>query len=306
MGDYLTPGSCPVLRSVVNTLLIVIPLLVAFSIGTLSYMILRSLDIQRGARAILRAGKQPIPFTEQLVPILRLIIVPARLKIRWATKEVQIRLLHAGLPWTIEDYIGLRWMVLWLAIISGMGFGFWRDWDIVGQFLVVLVVVTGWIGPDIWLTWQVERRQIDVDLALPNLLDRFALSLEAGTSFDLALKRIVVNFPGLLGADLRRMVRQLDRGYPRAEALDELAERNPSQDLRAFIAAVKQADRLGTSLVRALRVQTELHRSLRRRRAEEASRRLPILIIFPLVFFFLPALLIVYLAPPILHLFLGF
>jgi tight adherence protein C len=187
-----------------------------------------------------------------------------------------------------------------------MGFGFWRGWDIVGQFLVVLVVVTGWIGPDIWLTWQVERRQIDVDLALPNLLDRFALSLEAGTSFDLALKRIVVNFPGLLGADLRRMVRQLDRGYPRAEALDELAERNPSQDLRAFIAAVKQADRLGTSLVRALRVQTELLRSRRRRRAEEASRRLPILIIFPLVFFFLPALLIVYLAPPILHLFLGF
>ncbi len=306
MGDYLTPGSCPVLRFVVNTLIIVIPLLVAFIIGTLGYVILRSFDIQRGARAILRAGKQPIPFTEQLVPILRLIIVPTKLKIRWATKEVQIRLLHAGLPWNIEDYIGFRWMVLWLAIISGMGFGFWRGWDIVGQFLVVLAVVTGWIGPDIWLTWQVERRQIDVDLALPNLLDRFALSLEAGTSFDLALKRIVVNFPGLLGADLRRMVRQLDRGYPRAEALDELAERNPSQDLRAFIAAVKQADRLGTSLVRALRVQTELLRSRRRRRAEEASRRLPILIIFPLVFFFLPALLIVYLAPPILHLFLGF
>jgi len=101
------------------------------------------------------------------------------------------------------------------------------------------------------------------------------------------------------------LVRQLDRGHGRAEALDELSERIPSQDLRSFSAAVKQADRLGTSLAKTLRVQTDLLRARRKRRAQEASRRLPILIVFPLVFFFLPSLLIIYLAPPLLHLFLG-
>jgi tight adherence protein C len=91
----------------------------------------------------------------------------------------------------------------------------------------------------------------------------------------------------------------------RSATLVELGERVPSQDLNGFVASVRQADRLGTSLAKALRVQTGLLRARRRRRAQEASRRLPVLIIFPLVFFFLPALLIVYLAPPILHLFLG-
>jgi tight adherence protein C len=101
------------------------------------------------------------------------------------------------------------------------------------------------------------------------------------------------------------MVRQLELGHPRNAALLHLAESVPSQDLHAFSAAVNQADRLGTSLAKTLRVQTMLLRARRRRRAQEASRRLPILIIFPLVFLFLPALLIIYLAPPLLHLFLG-
>ncbi|HSB90228.1 MAG TPA: type II secretion system F family protein, partial [Anaerolineales bacterium] len=94
-------------------------------------------------------------------------------------------------------------------------------------------------------------------------------------------------------------------GHSRSAALLEMGERNPSDDLRAFAAAVRQADRLGTSLAKSLRIQSGLLRDRRRRRAQEAGRRLPVLIVFPLVFFFLPALLIVYLAPPLLHLFLG-
>jgi tight adherence protein C len=148
---------------------------------------------------------------------------------------------------------------------------------------------------------RIEQRQLDVDIALPDFLDRLALGLESGLGFEIALRRTAADFSGLLGEELRWMVRQLDRGHGRAESLEALSGRIPSQDLRAFSAAVKQADRLGTSLARTLRVQTALLRS----RRKEASRRLPILIVFPLVFFFLPSLLIIYLAPPLLHIFLG-
>jgi tight adherence protein C len=161
------------------------------------------------------------------------------------------------------------------------------------------------MGPDIWLRWVTEKREREVDLALPDFLDRMSLGLDAGLSFQIALQRTAANFPGVLGEELRRMVRQLERGYSRPRALEELDERTPSQELRAFAAAVKQSERLGTSLARSFRVQTELLRARRRRRAQEASRRLPILIVFPLVVFFLPSLLIIYLAPPLLHLFLG-
>jgi tight adherence protein C len=145
---------------------------------------------------------------------------------------------------------------------------------------------------------------MEVDLSLPDFMDRLALVLEAGLGFEVALRRTSSGYPGLLGAELQRTIRQLDRGLSRSAGLVELGERVPSLDLNAFVAAVRQADRLGTSLAKALRVQTGLLRARRRRRAQEASRRLPILIVFPLVFF-LPALLIIYLAPPLLHLFLG-
>ena len=151
----------------------------------------------------------------------------------------------------------------------------------------------------------IHRGLEELELHLGRTGNRLSLALEAGLGFEVALRRSAERYPGRLGEELRRMVRQLDRGHARGAALEEMAGRNPSEDLRAFAAAVRQADRLGTSLARALRVQSGLLRDRRRRRAQEAGRRLPVLIVFPLVFFFLPALLIVYLAPPLLHLFLG-
>ncbi len=180
-----------------------------------------------------------------------------------------------------------------------------RQPNLLSLFLVGLILVAGITGPGLWLELRAERRRAEIDLALPDFLDRLALGLDAGLSFELAFRRTATKFRHLLGAEMRRVTRQIDRGLARTLALDELGQRNPSPDLQTFVATVKQAEILGTSLARSLRVQTELLRARRRRRAEEASRRLPVLVVFPLVLFFLPALLIIYLAPPLLHLFLG-
>jgi pilus assembly protein TadC len=287
----------------VNELVLYVSVLVASAVAILTYTLLSFMGVWLVRREEHRLRAKPILFVERLVTVLRLIAVPEGIRRRWSTAEIEVRLLHAGLSWGVEEYAALRWSVLWLSLGAALGLVVWREWDLVGQFLALLMIVSGVVGSEVWLTRQVERRQLEVDLALPNLLDRLALGLEAGLGFDLAIQRIAQNLPGLLGSDLRLMVRQLERGHHRDQALDELAGRNPSTDLRAFITAVKQSDRLGTSLAKALRMQTDLLRARRRRRAEEASRRLPILIIFPLVFFFLPALMIVYLAPPVLHLF---
>jgi len=224
---------------------------------------------------------------------------------RSATTGIRDQLKHAGLSWEARDFAALRWLSLWLGVIAGVALVLIREWDLVGGFLGAVIVGVGWFGPAIWLGARVDRRQMEVDLSLPDFMDRLALVLEAGLGFEVALRRTASGYPGLLGAELQRTIRQLDRGLSRSAALVELGERVPSLDLTAFVAAVRQADRLGTSLAKALRVQTGLLRARRRRRAQEASRRLPILIVFPLVFFFLPALLIIYLAPPLLHLFLG-
>jgi tight adherence protein C len=250
------------------------------------------------------AGRQ-ISLAERITPLLKFVPLPEALFRGWFSKIGELRLMHSGMPWSVRDFAALRWLLLLGSIAFGVLLGIWRGWDLFGWFLAIALMVAGFYGPQMWLDWRVERRQMDIDNELPYFMDRLTLGMEAGLGFETALRRVAERYPGLLGDELRRMVRQLDRGHPRGQALEELSERNPSPDLGAFVAAVRQTDRLGTSLARILRVQTELLRSRRRRRAEEASRRLPILIVFPLVFFFLPALLIVYLAPPILHLFLG-
>ncbi len=255
-----------------------------------------------------KPSQQPVyakHWSSRILPYLEVIPVPIALLTRWGDSDTRVTLLHAGLNWSARAYVAFRWVLLWLAAALSMVVGITNRWSLVSQFIGLVFLVTAYYGPKVWLEWRSERRSTNIDLALPNLLERLALSMEAGLGFEIALRRITANFPGLLGDDLRKFVRELDRGHTRYEALDQLVENSASSDLAAFVAAVRQSDRLGTSLARALRIQTTILRTRRRRRAEEAGRRLPILIVFPLVFFFLPALLIIYLAPPILHLFLG-
>ncbi len=231
--------------------------------------------------------------------------VPAFLLHRWAADGLAARLLQAGVPWRGRAYAGARWVAIWAGGLTGAALVLLEKPSLPIVLVGLVLFGAGGIGPELWLTARADHRRREVELALPDFLDRVSLGLDAGLSFEMAFRRTAVDFHGLLGDELRRVIRQIDRGHSRSAALYEMQVRNPSPDVLALVATVNQSDKLGTSLAKALKVQTRLLRAGRRRRAQEASRRLPVLIVFPLVFFFLPALLIIYLAPPILHLFLG-
>ena len=250
------------------------------------------------------APRRPVPLATRVLPWLRAAAMPEGLRQRWGG-AVAGRLVMAGVAWEPADHAALRWLAIWAGAALSLVLLVARGGDLVSWFLAIVTMAAAATVPNLWISFRIERRQRDIDRRLPDFLDRVSLALEAGLGFEVALRRSAERFPGRLGDELRRMVRQIDRGYSRAQAMDEMAARNPSEDLVAFAAAVRQSDRLGTSLARTLRVQSDLLRTRRKRRAQEAGRRLPVLIVFPLVFFFLPALLIVYLAPPLLHLFLG-
>ncbi len=281
---------------------LIVALLVGLSVSLFIYTLFRAGVAQK---EILREGDRKRSYLARLSPVLELVPVPVSVQRAWGAGTTSERVVHAGLSWTQYQYVAFRWLVSWVLVILGLIIAITRQWDLLGGFLLAVLGMVGLLYPEIWLRRRIEARRLEVDLALPDFLDRLALGLEAGLGFEIALRRTSRNFPRLLGEELRYVVRQLDRGHARSAVLERMLERVPSSDLGAFVAAVKQTDRLGTSLARTLQVQKTLMRSRRRRRAEEASRRLPILIVFPLVFFFLPALLIIYLAPPLLHLFLG-
>lgn len=244
-------------------------------------------------------------YRSRLKTLLSLIVMPGFFRALWSGPLVSARLLQAGLEIEVRDFAALRWLSAWLGIGIAIFIFYQHGLELLGLFIGLIVVLAGIWGPSVWLKLRMERRRSEIDLALPDLLDRLSLGLNAGLSFETAFRRTARSFPGRFGGELRRVNREWQLGHTRSGALRALSDRNPADSLSAFITAVNQCDELGTSLSVSLRVQSKLLRSQRRRRAQEASRRLPILIAFPLVLFFLPALLIIYLVPPLLTLFFG-
>ena len=104
----------------------------------------------------------------------------------------------------------------------------------------------------------------------------------------------------ILGDEFALVALELRNGRSRADALRALSHRNGSDDLKALVGLVIQSDRLGASMAKTLRTHADLLRTKRRQRAEEAARKLPIKIIFPLALFILPALFAVVLGPAII------
>jgi tight adherence protein C len=158
-------------------------------------------------------------------------------------------------------------------------------------------VGVGFWLPDIVLQRVIETRQTSIRRNLPDVLDLLVVSVEAGVGFDGAMQRVVDKSRGALADELARVLEQVRLGKSRAEALRRMGERTQVADLISFVAAVQQAETLGVSIAKVLRAQADAARERRSQRAREAAAKLPVKLLFPLVFFIFPALFVVILGP---------
>jgi tight adherence protein C len=167
--------------------------------------------------------------------------------------------------------------------------------------LLLAVGLLGWRGPKLWLKRRISTRQRQISKSLPDAVDLLTVSVEAGLGFDSAVVHVTGKLPGALGEEFRHFLRQVRMGTPRREALRYLGERAGVPDLKIFTTAIIQADQLGVSIGKVLRVQAEEIRRRRRQRAEEAAMKAPIKMLFPLIFLIFPALFVVLLGPAGIH-----
>ncbi len=149
-----------------------------------------------------------------------------------------------------------------------------------------------------------RKRMFKVQTALPDSLDLMVVCLEAGLGLTATIARVgeersAMNDP--LGEEFTQVARELREGRAREDSLRAMADRNGVEDLKALIGLIVQADRLGASMAKTLRSHADILRTKRRQRAEEAARKLPIKILFPLALFILPALFVVAVGPSILR-----
>lgn len=160
----------------------------------------------------------------------------------------------------------------------------------------------GVYGPRLWLLGKIRRRQKEIWRSLPDAFDLIMASVEAGLGIDAAFQRVVEKFEGPFADELGRAMREISMGRARRDALMDMVERTGVEELRSLINAIVQAEVMGISIGSVIRVQTAVIRTKRRQRAEEQAFKAPIKMVFPLVFFIFPAIMVVIGGPAIIQL----
>jgi len=166
--------------------------------------------------------------------------------------------------------------------------------------LSVLFGALGFFLPYVRLNSAGQIRQKKVRSALPDLLDLLYISVEAGLGFDTAMKKSADKMPGPLSDEIRKALDDIAKGRDRQDALKGIIRRTGVDDINTFITAVIQSEILGTNIASMLRTQSTVMRQKRRQRAEEAAMKIPIKMLFPLIFFMFPALFVVILGPAVI------
>lgn len=163
--------------------------------------------------------------------------------------------------------------------------------------LAVSLPVLGYFIPDILLHGRGVERQKAIEMELPNTLDQMLISVEAGLGFESAMARAGQNGKGPLAEELIRTAQDMNVGRSRKDAYLAMAQRADVPDLRSFVRSVVQADAYGIALANVLRTQAKQMRIKRRQRAEEKAMKLPVKVLFPLMFCILPVLFVVIIGP---------
>jgi tight adherence protein C len=219
-------------------------------------------------------------------------VVPAALHTDLALQITRAGGLGGLSPAEIVLYAGLATaMALALGVLVVMATG-WSPW------VVLLLTLSGAVFPFMWLRDQVKKRHVEILSDLPYHLDLLTLSVEAGLDFGAAVARMVdKGRAGALREEFSAFLGELRIGKTRAEALEAMGERVGLEQLSAFLAALIQADRMGTGLGRALRLQAEQLRVERFQRAETLAGEAPVKMLIPLVLFIFPTIWIILGAP---------
>jgi len=254
-----------------------------------------------------RSYMDPLPPGLKLFwPLIRIFnyYITSNLPIEYLTK-VEKRLQKTGVNYLLnaEEFIAVRILssIAWL----GIGFILMNAMEDGNPIWPLSGILLGFFFPEIWLRDTRKRREKDVIRALPVYLDFISMAVEAGLNFTGALTQAMEKAPrGALYNEFSIVMRDIRSGLSRADSLQRMGDRIDVKDVTTFVRAIIQAERLGSSMKKTLKVQSEQRRNERFQRAEKLAMEAPIKLVAPLIMFIFPVTFIV-LGFPIVMKFLG-
>ncbi|MCC6183875.1 MAG: type II secretion system F family protein [Microthrixaceae bacterium] len=221
-------------------------------------------------------------------------------------EKVKQKLVYAGKgdQAAVDRFLGIRVVTIGVAVLVFVLLFVFNILGLSGSLrlavpgLLILALV---LGPDSILNRQVEERQHEIQITLPDVMDLLTISVEAGLGFEQAIDRVVNSVPGALSDEFSRMLGETRAGASRSDAMRAMDERCNVPELRSFVMAIIQADQFGVSIGRVLRGQADEMRIKRRQLAQERAQKAPVKMLIPMVFCIFPALFVVVLGPAIMN-----
>jgi tight adherence protein C len=215
-------------------------------------------------------------------------------------RKVTEQLVFAGNPpgWDTERVVALK-------VVGAIGAGIGATMlmalvplrPVLEIVFIALVGAIGYVIPSAQIKAMAGKRQRTIRKQLADVMDLLTISVEAGLGFDAALAQVTKNVPGPLAEEISRLLQEAQIGVSRPDTFRHLAERTNVPELQGFTLSMIQADLFGVSIANVLRSQSQELRHKRRQRAEETAQKIPVKLLFPMIFLVLPALFIVVLGP---------
>lgn len=283
---------------------------IALALATIGAITAEKQQVGRSLAAVQAINAAPSAMKRELsAPFSQRVLTPGlsrltRLGRRFSPSDqvqrIRQRLELAGNPpaWDVDRVLAFKM----LGTITGFLLGIVLPL-VLGAGLLTVVgcaavfCALGYFSPNLALYQMSYNRREQIQRELPDALDLLTISVEAGLAFDAALSQVARNTTGPLADEFFRVLQEMQIGLGRSDAFRGLGERSDLPELRGFVTAMVQADSFGIPIAAVLRIQAREMRVKRSQRAEELAQKVPVKILFPLIFCILPALFVVILGP---------
>ncbi len=262
--------------------------------------IMKGQPVRHGASALVKRQDRIQALVAKAAPALSKPLKPQN---EAELGKLRLKLLNAGFRGenSVQIYLAIKFAcLLGVALIAGplllMKFGMTRN----GMMYLILAAGAGFYLPGIVLGQIKKKRCEQIFTGLPDVLDLTVVCVEAGLGLDAAMRRVsnemAVASPALC-EEVAIANFQIQMGRPRKDVLHDLGIRTGVNDMKALAAVLIQAERFGSSIATALRVQSDSMRTRRRQLAEERAAKTAVQLIIPLILFIFPGIFIVLVGP---------
>ena len=261
----------------------------------------------RGETVSLEEIELSQPFSQRIIiPIAkRMGEIVMRFTPQNAVTSMSRKMEMAGNPGNMDPavmfalrFLGIPFGAIFIIFDSMAAPGSFMDGK--GLIFALPAAVLGFYLPDLFLQSKIDRRQKEIRKAMPDGLDLLTICVEAGLGFDAAMSKLYEKWDNEMGRAFGRVVREIQLGKLRREALRDMADHLGVNEMTSFVAAVIQSEQLGVSMAHVLRIQADQMRIRRRQIAEEEAHKAPIKMLLPMALFIFPALCIVLMTPAFL------